>query len=395
MRRFRKLLKWPFNFLAIFIIVLICINIAISLSPKPQKTTYTPRPSSTITPSSVPTDIPTPLPTKSPKTVVFIGGSITEGSAASTYDNSWTSLLSFAFKRNYGNYSWTFFNAGVGGTPSWYGLIRLQSDVIDKHPDIIFIDFAVNDSIYPSYPHPDNPGFNPAAEALIRRIRNALPNSQIYVWIFTWPDSYSSMSPNRGESRDIWISLAQHYNLVVLRFDEAIKQDLGSNELTDQQIDQYFNIPGDVHPNDLGHALAAKYAEEHLIPLDQTEIKLINEYPYLLEGAKDFERSPKIIMGRDLPQSEGWIVENGSIVSSSPAAQITYTGEFCSFGLDTNFGENAGKVSWSIDGGEEKFLDLYTGAGRNLPIASIKCGDHTLIIKIIEGGVQIRRLLII
>jgi lysophospholipase L1-like esterase len=394
MRKLHFLLRFPINFLIIFFIILAAAS-ALVLYSNPQKIDYIPIPTATLTPSKVPTHTPIPAPTKPPKSVVFIGGSITSGSAASTYDNRWTTLLSYAIKRNYQNYSWSFYNAGVGGTPSWYGLIRLQIDVIDKLPDIVFIDFAVNDSIYSKYPHNDNPGFNLVAEALIRRIRTSLPNSQIYVWIFNWPDNYSYMNQRSRESRDNWLSLSQHYDLVLLRFDDAIKQELGSAEPTDQQIDTYFNKPGDVHPNDLGHKLAAEYAEEHLIPIGLYRPKPINEYSYLLEGANNFERLPKIIVGQDLSHSEGWVVENGSIISNTPGAEVTYSGELCSFGLDTNYGENAGKVLWSIDGGEENDLDLSTGAGRNQPVVSLKCGEHTLKITFIEGAIYIHRLLIL
>lgn len=395
MRNLRILLSFPINFLIVFFIIILGVVIGFRIIYKPEKLDYLPLPTPTITSTIAPTDKPTPAPTKPPKSVVFIGGSITEGAAASTYDKSWVSLLSYAIKSKYRDYSWSFYNAGVGGTPSWYGLVRLQADVIDKHPDIIFIDFAVNDSGYPQYPHPNNPGFNPAAEALLRRIRTALPDAQIYVWIFTWPDNYLYMGQNLRESRDNWVSLSQHYNLVLLRFDDAIRQELGSNEPSDQQIDQYFFNPGDVHPNDLGHALAAGYAGEHLIPLNQFGFKPINTYSYLLEGANEFERLPKIIMAQDLPHSEDWMVENGSIISSSPGSEITYSGDFCSLGLDTGYGEDAGKISWSVDDGEEHVLDLSTGAGRNLPITSLKCGEHTVTIKLIEGEVQINRLLCI
>lgn len=44
-----------------------------------------------------------------------------------------------------------FINAGMSGTPSDIGVVRYNRDVIDRlpegsdHPDVLFIEFAVND----------------------------------------------------------------------------------------------------------------------------------------------------------------------------------------------------------------------------------------------------------
>ena len=79
-------------------------------------------------------------------TLSFIGGSITEGYtvnaakcyAANTY--VW-------FMKQYGTNGEKvhYVNAGLSGTPSILGSFRLERDVLANDPDVLFIEFAVND----------------------------------------------------------------------------------------------------------------------------------------------------------------------------------------------------------------------------------------------------------
>ena len=39
----------------------------------------------------------------------------------------------------------TYNNAGIAGTPSKLGIVRLDRDVLSTDPDICFVEFAVND----------------------------------------------------------------------------------------------------------------------------------------------------------------------------------------------------------------------------------------------------------
>ena len=88
-------------------------------------------------------------------TLAYLGGSITEGFAASETKNSdcyaETSYNEFKYTYALGDGSNVhFINAGMSGTSSRLGIIRYQRDVIEHMeysgvPDILFIDFAVND----------------------------------------------------------------------------------------------------------------------------------------------------------------------------------------------------------------------------------------------------------
>lgn len=88
-------------------------------------------------------------------TIAYLGGSITEGFAASETNNDdcYAKVSYNHFKHMFGAGDGSnvhFINAGMSGTPSSLGIVRYQRDVLEQmevgeYPDILFIDFAVND----------------------------------------------------------------------------------------------------------------------------------------------------------------------------------------------------------------------------------------------------------
>lgn len=115
-------------------------------------------------------------------TLAYLGGSITEGFAASETNNAdcYAEKSYNEFKEAYGagadRSNVHFINAGMSGTPSNLGVIRYQRDILDQMkygevPDILFIDFAVNDG-------------DDSAEAYESIIRMALEQGSAVILMF-------------------------------------------------------------------------------------------------------------------------------------------------------------------------------------------------------------------
>jgi len=68
----------------------------------------------------------------------YLGGSITA-------QNGWRGQSLAHFKKAYPQSTFTEINAAIGGTGSDLGVFRLQQDVLSKSPDLLFVEFAVND----------------------------------------------------------------------------------------------------------------------------------------------------------------------------------------------------------------------------------------------------------
>ena len=85
-------------------------------------------------------------------TVAVIGGSITEGTISNgSKDGEVPQKLAYAeiFRRwwadRFPQTKVNFVNAGIGGTDSYLGVHRLRMDVLSKKPDVVLVEYAVND----------------------------------------------------------------------------------------------------------------------------------------------------------------------------------------------------------------------------------------------------------
>ncbi len=175
--------------------------------------------------------------------VAAIGGSITEGAGASEPEKCWAYLSYLAFKSAYGKGDGSnvkFVNAGMGGTPSTLGMIRLKRDVIDRAgrmPDLVFVEFSVNDG--------DDPTAGAAYESLVRTILKA-PNAPAVVNVF-------SVFKSRWNLQDRLAPIGEAYALPMVSAKDAVLPELDSGAITNE--DYFADI---YHPTDRGHAIMAE-----------------------------------------------------------------------------------------------------------------------------------------
>ncbi|XHR29832.1 MAG: SGNH/GDSL hydrolase family protein [Chthoniobacteraceae bacterium] len=81
-----------------------------------------------------------------PVSVVFFGGSLTWGANASDPQvTSYRGRMMRYLTEKYPRTPIRFYDGSIGGTGSALGLFRLQRDVLSHQPDLVFLDFTVND----------------------------------------------------------------------------------------------------------------------------------------------------------------------------------------------------------------------------------------------------------
>src|SRR3954464_10729480 len=71
--------------------------------------------------------------------IAFFGGSITA-------QEGWRPKTLSALRQQYPNANIKEINAAIGGTGSDLGVFRFRQDVLDHDPDLVFVEFAVNDA---------------------------------------------------------------------------------------------------------------------------------------------------------------------------------------------------------------------------------------------------------
>ena len=67
-------------------------------------------------------------------TVGFLGGSITQGCAATSYDKCYAFKVFEWFKNSFPLSDVKYINAGIGATDSQFGCARAQDDLLSKKP---------------------------------------------------------------------------------------------------------------------------------------------------------------------------------------------------------------------------------------------------------------------
>ena len=187
--------------------------------------------------------------------LAYIGGSITEGGGYNPNSACYAEVSATAFAKKYGvneGKNVHFINAGMSGTPSDIGIIRYQRDVVGRlpkgssHPDILFIEFAVNDS-----------GCETKGGAYEGLIRQALKSGSAVVLVFS---VFNNL--NRVEEMN-YRKYGIKYDLPMISTADAIKdvyQEPGFYEW-------FYNDT--LHPNANGYKLMADCILELMDCVDQ------------------------------------------------------------------------------------------------------------------------------
>ena len=170
--------------------------------------------------------------------IACIGGSVTEGAGPASYGEGYAYQFYNALKNYYAKDAEKvhFVGAGLSGTPSPLGLVRYQKDVVDvlgRNPDLLVIEFSVNDYQECS-----------KTRAFEYLIRNALENNTAVIALYaaaTYGNQQYSMTP-----------VAQFYKIQEVSVLDGLK-DSGVNQTANSKV--YYTDT--VHPTSEGHGFMA------------------------------------------------------------------------------------------------------------------------------------------
>ena len=167
----------------------------------------------------------------------FLGGSITQGSLSSTPKNCYAYLVYEWWKKSFPNAAFSFVNGGIGGTTSHYGGARAWKDVLCYRPDIVTVDFSVNDDA--------NEFFEETYEGTLRRLL-AVPSAPAVVVL-------NNVFYDTGKNaQDYHNRIADHYGIPHVSIKDTVYPDVESGKIVRADI-----TPDNLHPNDKGHRLVA------------------------------------------------------------------------------------------------------------------------------------------
>ena len=167
----------------------------------------------------------------------FLGGSITQGSLSSTPKTCYAYLVYEWWKKSFPNAAFSFVNGGIGGTTSHYGGARAWKDVLCYRPDIVTVDFSVNDDA--------NEFFDETYEGMLRRLLAAPSAPAVVVLNNVFYDTGKN-------AQDYHNRIADHYGIPHVSIKDTVYPDVESGKIVRADI-----TPDNLHPNDKGHRLVA------------------------------------------------------------------------------------------------------------------------------------------
>lgn len=167
----------------------------------------------------------------------FLGGSITQGSLSSTPKTCYAYLVYEWWKKSFPNAAFSFVNGGIGGTTSHYGGARAWKDVLCYRPDIVTVDFSVNDDA--------NEFFEETYEGMLRRLLVAPSDPAVVVLNNVFYDTGKNAQNYHNR-------IADHYGIPHVSIKDTVYPDVESGKIVLADI-----TPDNLHPNDKGHRLVA------------------------------------------------------------------------------------------------------------------------------------------
>jgi lysophospholipase L1-like esterase len=321
-------------------------------------------------------------------TVGYFGGSITEGAGASKGSvTSWRAKTTAYLKATYPDAKITEANAAIGGTGSDLGAFRLENDLLVKKPDLVFVEFAVNDGN-------GSPRTIRAMEGIVRQIKHANPLTDI-VFIYTVNKGIGE-AYNKGElpgSVQKHGQVARHYGIPEVNVGEVLWKKVQA----DYSGDFTKVAPDTTHPNDEGYGIYAATVQSFLeAHKGDTEPATPSPLPAPLTP-NPLEKG-RLLDTWTLPEAAGWTKEEKTLAgryphllaASAPGSELTipFTGDVV--GLYWLIAPDSGDIEWSLDGGPAKRLSSwdkyalkFTRAGSTLLADNLPPGPHTLKVRVL------------
>ncbi|HJP63238.1 MAG TPA: GDSL-type esterase/lipase family protein [Mucilaginibacter sp.] len=329
---------------------------------------------------------------KKKATVAFLGGSI-------TYNPGWRPKACKYLEERFPNTEFHFIAAGIPSLGSLPHAFRLQRDVLDSGKvDLLFVEATVNDRTNGT----DSLTQVRALEGIIRHAKTNNPQMDIVTMAFADPDETSDYDkgiiPTEVNNHQL---VANHYNLPFINLAKEVRDKIRAGEFT---WDDDFK---DLHPAIFGQELYFETIKDLLqacfentasgettkakLPKPLNKGSLENGSYFNIKNAvydKAWSINPNWKPADGLGTRDGFV--NVPVLSADkPGATLSLRFKGAAAGIAIVSGADAGTISYSIDNGPVKNIDLYTEWSGFLHLpwylllgSDLTNGNHTLKITI-------------
>lgn len=324
------------------------------------------------------------LENKQEVTIAFIGGSITEGLTAGP-EKCWAKLTYDRLCEKYPDTKINYVNAGLSGTPSVLGNIRLQRDVLDHDPDMVFVEFAVNDG--------NDRIYKDSYDAMVRKILSQEKQPAVAL--------YFTVIKSGHTCEEYMSQVGKAYGLPMVSLNNVLSHEFETGRM---KWEDYSD--DESHPNEWGHQMTADLimnmfdkATEKIKTMGELTISPLPEAWVYSDRFADMtfidrtHSSDKLTIGsvgtfttdKETLTSfpDGWTYKG--LPSECEPMELEFTGKNLMLVYKCSSSKIYGSLEFTVDG--EKYATYATSAndGWNNPVAAIAYsgteGTHKVSIK--------------
>ena len=332
-------------------------------------------------------------------TVAYFGGSVTAGYGASDFDtggratdkNSWRAKTTAWLSENFPDAEIESIYAAIGESGTYLGTYIVQDYVIAKNPDLVFIEYAINDT----YGGFDKVRAALQLETIVREIKTALPKADIVILL---SGDHGQLSGNAWyfPTAQGHADIAEHYNLPLVYMGRALYDHITKNSLS---WDSFYK--DNVHPLDAGYAYYFEVVKEYLgnalLHTQLSDTYKTSQLPALYsDHLLDGDRTLVYATEEMLEGNDGWsrssaninpvFSKKGSIVQniSDTMKPFTYTFNGTELAIYTNLYSPV-QYELTVDG--ETSTVTFSGHNPTTVVSGLSGGEHTVTIKPIADTV--------
>lgn len=245
-------------------------------------------------------------------TVAYLGGSITQGSSAGD-DKCYARLTTNWLEEQFPDATINYVRAGIGATGSYIGVHRADRDVLAYDPDLVFIDFSVNDTTERTATNKES------YESLLRKLWKSESAPAIVTIAMTQQDG-TSFQEYHGE-------IVKKYDIPMISYKNAIL------DVIDKGYIQWTDISDDnIHPNIPGHQVLTDLITNYLQSVIDNVDSITGEESNfdIADPVTKYENASVLTSADTEPKSlGGFAVKSGLFGNFSEAWMIRSTeGEF-------------------------------------------------------------------
>lgn len=227
-----------------------------------------------------------------PLRVAFLGGSLTWGANASDPNRtSYRGRMMTWLQEHYPNTAFTFLDAAIGGTGSKLGMFRVERDVLAYQPDLVFLEFTINDG-----PTGKDMESLAAYESIVRRLlRSGAMVMPVLTMVKAHAQDLEAPLPPRHQAH---LRLAKAYQLPVANVIPHVRKQVAAGISPDELWP--FEA---THPDDAGYHLYFEAVRDKFLEARQSD-----QAATLPEDTVFDDLYPKVTRRKLLDQAlpEGW-----------------------------------------------------------------------------------------